>query len=146
VGGPLGRRKWAYPQDREVVCGEIFRRGHGLSQQVCTFFATVFRTRHCLGSPQSAPANSCLTTNPSTLQRLNTPTRARRVRARRAADIAEGEGHHPDFHLTSYRNVRVVVYTHAILGSLLPPLSPFRICGPLSWQQRSTPSQLNSKP
>ena len=30
--------------------------------------------------------------------------------------IAEREGHHPDFHLTSYRNVEVVLYTHSIGG------------------------------
>ena len=51
------------------------------------------------------------------------------MRTRRAAEIAEGEGHHPDVHLTSYRNVRVVVYTHAILGSLSPP--PSRALSPL---------------
>jgi 4a-hydroxytetrahydrobiopterin dehydratase len=30
--------------------------------------------------------------------------------------IAEREGHHPDFHLTSYRNVEVVLYTHSLNG------------------------------
>ena len=30
--------------------------------------------------------------------------------------VAEGEGHHPDFHLTNYRDVRVEVTTHAIGG------------------------------
>jgi len=30
--------------------------------------------------------------------------------------IAEREGHHPDFHLTSYREVRVVLYTHKVGG------------------------------
>jgi pterin-4a-carbinolamine dehydratase len=29
-------------------------------------------------------------------------------------EIAEKEGHHPDVHLTSYRNVTVELYTHAI--------------------------------
>lgn len=29
-------------------------------------------------------------------------------------DVAEEEGHHPDVHLTNYRDVEVVVTTHAI--------------------------------
>ncbi len=31
-------------------------------------------------------------------------------------DIAEGEGHHPDLHLTEYKNLRVISYTHAVDG------------------------------
>ena len=31
-------------------------------------------------------------------------------------DIAEAEGHHPDLHLSSYRNVAVEIWTHAIGG------------------------------
>ncbi|HEV3145415.1 MAG TPA: 4a-hydroxytetrahydrobiopterin dehydratase [Gemmataceae bacterium] len=31
-------------------------------------------------------------------------------------DIAESEDHHPDLHLTSYRNVAVELWTHAIGG------------------------------
>jgi 4a-hydroxytetrahydrobiopterin dehydratase len=34
----------------------------------------------------------------------------------RVAEIAENEGHHPDLHLESYRNVGVELYTHAIGG------------------------------
>ena len=30
--------------------------------------------------------------------------------------IAEREGHHPNFHLTNYRNVDVVIYTHNVQG------------------------------
>jgi 4a-hydroxytetrahydrobiopterin dehydratase len=30
--------------------------------------------------------------------------------------IAEEEGHHPDLHLTGYRNVAVEIYTHAVGG------------------------------
>jgi 4a-hydroxytetrahydrobiopterin dehydratase len=30
--------------------------------------------------------------------------------------IAEQENHHPDFHLTDYRNVAVDVYTHKVQG------------------------------
>ena len=30
--------------------------------------------------------------------------------------IAERRGHHPDFHLTSYKNVDVVIYTHSLGG------------------------------
>lgn len=30
--------------------------------------------------------------------------------------IAEEEGHHPDLHLTGYRNVAIEIYTHAIGG------------------------------
>jgi len=32
------------------------------------------------------------------------------------AKLAETEGHHPDLHLTGYRNATVEVYTHAIDG------------------------------
>ena len=30
--------------------------------------------------------------------------------------IAEREGHHPDLHLTSYRDVEIVIYTHSVGG------------------------------
>ena len=30
--------------------------------------------------------------------------------------IAEAEGHHPDLHLTGYRNVAVEIFTHAVGG------------------------------
>jgi len=30
--------------------------------------------------------------------------------------VAEAEGHHPDLHLTSYREVEIVLYTHAVGG------------------------------
>ena len=30
--------------------------------------------------------------------------------------VAEAEGHHPDVHLTNYRDVRIVLTTHAIGG------------------------------
>jgi 4a-hydroxytetrahydrobiopterin dehydratase len=33
-----------------------------------------------------------------------------------AGEIAEAQGHHPDLHITSYRQVQVVVYTHSIGG------------------------------
>ena len=36
--------------------------------------------------------------------------------------IAEDEGHHPDLHLTGWRNVRVDLSTHAIGGLSLPDL------------------------
>ena len=29
-----------------------------------------------------------------------------------AGEIAELHGHHPDIHLTSYRNVKIIIYTH----------------------------------
>lgn len=32
------------------------------------------------------------------------------------AEIAESEGHHPDLHLTGYRNLRIDLMTHAIGG------------------------------
>lgn len=32
------------------------------------------------------------------------------------AKVAENEGHHPDFHLTDYRKLRIVLTTHAIGG------------------------------
>ena len=31
-------------------------------------------------------------------------------------NIAENEGHHPDLHLTGYKNLKVVLYTHALGG------------------------------
>ncbi|NCN52304.1 4a-hydroxytetrahydrobiopterin dehydratase [Candidatus Parcubacteria bacterium] len=34
----------------------------------------------------------------------------------RVGEIAESEGHHPDIHLTDYKNVRIDLSTHAILG------------------------------
>ena len=36
--------------------------------------------------------------------------------------IAEAEGHHPDLHLTGWRNVRVDLSTHAVGGLTLPDL------------------------
>lgn len=30
--------------------------------------------------------------------------------------IAEREGHHPDLHLTNYRDVEIVLYTHSLGG------------------------------
>merc|ERR1711971_1531823 len=33
-----------------------------------------------------------------------------------AGRIAEEQGHHPDLHITSYRDVEVVLYTHSIKG------------------------------
>jgi 4a-hydroxytetrahydrobiopterin dehydratase len=35
---------------------------------------------------------------------------------RRVGDVAESENHHPDLHLTGYRNVAVELSTHAIGG------------------------------
>ena len=35
---------------------------------------------------------------------------------RRIAEIAEDENHHPDLHLTGYRNVAVEISTHAVGG------------------------------
>jgi 4a-hydroxytetrahydrobiopterin dehydratase len=32
------------------------------------------------------------------------------------AGVAEAEGHHPDLHLTNYRDVRLVLSTHAVGG------------------------------
>src|SRR3989338_7979134 len=34
----------------------------------------------------------------------------------KVAEIAEGEGHHPDIHLTGYNKVKLVHSTHAIGG------------------------------
>jgi len=34
----------------------------------------------------------------------------------RVGEIAESEGHHPDIHLTNYRQVRIDLSTHAIKG------------------------------
>jgi 4a-hydroxytetrahydrobiopterin dehydratase len=34
----------------------------------------------------------------------------------RIKDIAEDEMHHPDLHLTGYKNLKVVLYTHALGG------------------------------
>ena len=35
---------------------------------------------------------------------------------RRVADVANAEDHHPDLHLTGYRNVAIELTTHAIKG------------------------------
>jgi 4a-hydroxytetrahydrobiopterin dehydratase len=35
---------------------------------------------------------------------------------RRVGEVAEAEGHHPDLHLTGYRNVAIEIWTHAIGG------------------------------
>ena len=32
------------------------------------------------------------------------------------ADVAEAEGHHPDLHLTNYRDVTLTLVTHAVGG------------------------------
>ncbi len=34
----------------------------------------------------------------------------------KVAEVAEGEGHHPDLHLVGYRNVAIEIWTHAIGG------------------------------
>jgi 4a-hydroxytetrahydrobiopterin dehydratase len=34
----------------------------------------------------------------------------------KVAEVAEAEQHHPDLHLTGYKNVRVALMTHAIGG------------------------------
>ena len=34
----------------------------------------------------------------------------------RVAQLAEAEGHHPDLHLSGYRNVAIELWTHAIGG------------------------------
>jgi pterin-4a-carbinolamine dehydratase len=31
-------------------------------------------------------------------------------------EVAERVNHHPDFHLTEYRTVSVVIYTHKLMG------------------------------
>lgn len=38
------------------------------------------------------------------------------------ARVAEEEGHHPDLHLTDYRNVLVNMSTHAVNGLTMPDL------------------------
>ena len=38
----------------------------------------------------------------------------------KVSDIAEAEGHHPDVHLTNWRDVRIEMWTHAIGGLSLP--------------------------
>ena len=55
---------------------------------------------------------------------VNTLTRLRRLAAvdyiNALAVLAEAETHHPDVHLTNYRDVRVVLSTHAVGGLTLP--------------------------
>jgi 4a-hydroxytetrahydrobiopterin dehydratase len=34
----------------------------------------------------------------------------------KVAELAEDEGHHPDLHLSGYRNVAIEIWTHAIGG------------------------------
>jgi len=43
-----------------------------------------------------------------------------------AGGVAEARGHHPDLHLTGYRNVSVVVYTHSLKGLTE---NDFLLCG-----------------
>lgn len=38
------------------------------------------------------------------------------------SEVTEAEGHHPDLHLTSWREVKVVLSTHAVGGLTLPDL------------------------
>ena len=38
------------------------------------------------------------------------------------SEIAEAEGHHPDLHLTNWRDVRIALSTHAIGGLSMPDL------------------------
>jgi len=40
----------------------------------------------------------------------------------RVAEVAEQEGHHPDLHLTSFRNVSITVSTHAVDGLTQPDI------------------------
>lgn len=35
----------------------------------------------------------------------------------RAAEVAEAQGHHPDLHVTKYRNVEICLYTHSMGGT-----------------------------
>jgi 4a-hydroxytetrahydrobiopterin dehydratase len=35
---------------------------------------------------------------------------------RRVGDLAEAEGHHPDLHLVSYRELAIEIWTHAVNG------------------------------
>lgn len=42
----------------------------------------------------------------------------------RVAEVAEQEGHHPDLHLTNYREVQVSRWTHLELNALQSILHP----------------------
>jgi 4a-hydroxytetrahydrobiopterin dehydratase len=35
---------------------------------------------------------------------------------RQVGEVAEAEGHHPDLHLSGYRNVAIELWTHAVGG------------------------------
>ncbi|XP_042057854.1 pterin-4-alpha-carbinolamine dehydratase 2, mitochondrial-like isoform X1 [Salvia splendens] len=35
---------------------------------------------------------------------------------RLVADVAEGEGHHPDLHLVGWNNIKIDIWTHAVGG------------------------------
>ncbi len=41
----------------------------------------------------------------------------------RVGMLAEQEGHHPDFHLTSWNRVQLVLWTHAVAGLTLNDLA-----------------------
>mmetsp|Transcript_19878 Transcript_19878/g.29020 ORF Transcript_19878/g.29020 Transcript_19878/m.29020 type:complete len:147 (+) Transcript_19878:59-499(+) len=41
--------------------------------------------------------------------------------------IAEREGHHPDLHLTSWREVEIVIYTHSVRGVTMNDLALARM-------------------
>ena len=51
--------------------------------------------------------------------------------------LAEAETHHPDVHLTSYRNVRVVLSTHAVGGLTLPDFILAAKLDALPWRDYS---------
>ena len=44
----------------------------------------------------------------------------------RAGEVAEVRGHHPDLHLTGYRNVQVVVYTHRYFRQIILCVSIYK--------------------
>ena len=54
----------------------------------------------------------------------------------RVAEVAEAEGHHPDVHLTSYRELELVLCTHAIDGLTDNDFVPARRVGEL-WRYGS---------
>ena len=57
---------------------------------------------------------------PSTAYSLRQVAEAAMKFFNEVGELAESEGHHPDLHLTSWRNVQVDLSTHAIGGLALP--------------------------
>ena len=58
--------------------------------------------------------------------------------------IAERENHHPDMHLTGYRNVEIVLFTHSLGGISLNDIAMAKMIDELSFNY--SPKWLRENP